>query len=284
MRTGCEGSGRGPPTGIWGGRGPAGRGGAATPGRADIGGRGGCPGVAPPPGRAGDGGAAGRALFGASLGAVRGAGDVGNGGIGVVGRCSSIRRRSVGGTTRPGVGTFAGGSTRGAGATGGSGVVATTGATGGGGAATTGGGSGGTSTTGAGGAASTTTGAGISSTGGGTSIGSTTSIGASATGDGVAVAGFAVLTRRGGGSDGPAGLAGSAFFPGGAPFLPLAAGASAKMSPLGSEMLRSRASRSTNCRATTSSIVLDALLASMPRRLRSEATSWLEVPSSSATL
>ena len=32
---------------------------------------------------------------------------VGSGGVGVVGRCSSIRRRSVGGTMRPGVGAFA---------------------------------------------------------------------------------------------------------------------------------------------------------------------------------
>jgi hypothetical protein len=47
-------------------------------------------------------------------------------------------------------------------------------------------------------------------------------------------------------------------------FLPLAGGPSAKMSPVGSEMLRWRASRSTNWRATTSSIVLDALFTSMP--------------------
>jgi hypothetical protein len=49
--------------------------------------------------------------------------------------------------------------------------------------------------------------------------------------------------------------------------------------------LRSRASRSTNCRATTSSIVLEALFTSMPARCLSSAMiSWLEVPSSSATL
>src|SRR5205809_5161329 len=40
----------------------------------------------------------------------------------------------------------------------------------------------------------------------------------------------------------------------GAPFLPLTTGASANMSPDGSEMLRCRARRSTNWRATTSSI------------------------------
>ena len=45
---------------------------------------------------------------------------------------------------------------------------------------------------------------------------------------------------------------------------PLATGVSAKMSPVGSVMLRCRARRSTNWRATTSSIVLDALLTSMP--------------------
>jgi len=36
------------------------------------------------------------------------------------------------------------------------------------------------------------------------------------------------------------------------------------MSPPGSEMLRCRATRSTNERATTSSIVLEALFSSMP--------------------
>jgi len=47
---------------------------------------------------------------------------------------------------------------------------------------------------------------------------------------------------------------------------PFAAGAgcSANMSPPGNEMLRCRATRSTNERATTSSIVLDALFSSMP--------------------
>ena len=43
---------------------------------------------------------------------TRGVGDVGKGGVGVVGRCSSMRRRSVGGTTRPGVGGFGAGARR----------------------------------------------------------------------------------------------------------------------------------------------------------------------------
>jgi hypothetical protein len=58
---------------------------------------------------------AGRSVRGAAgRGTTRGAGVVGRGGVGVVGRCSSIRRRSVGGTTRPGVTVgFAGGVSRG---------------------------------------------------------------------------------------------------------------------------------------------------------------------------
>jgi hypothetical protein len=73
-----------------------------------------------------------------------------------------------------------------------------------------------------------------------------------------------VFTRRGGGSTGAAGFGGSAAFLAGAGFLPLTAGVSANMSPPGSAMLRCRARRSTNCRPTTSSIVLDALFTSMP--------------------
>ena len=48
----------------------------------------------------------GRSVFG--RGAIRGAGEVGSGNGGVVGRCSSMRSRKVGGTTRPemGVATF----------------------------------------------------------------------------------------------------------------------------------------------------------------------------------
>jgi hypothetical protein len=50
-------------------------------------------------------------------------------------------------------------------------------------------------------------------------------------------------------------------------------------------MPRSRASLSTNCLATTSSMVLDALFSSMPcARLSSASTSWLLVFNSSATL
>jgi len=75
-----------------------------------------------------------------------------------------------------------------------------------------------------------------------------------------------VFTNRGGPRTGAAGLGGSAFFGAGAFFAPLLAGVgvSANMSPLGSEMPRCRAMRSTNDRATTSSMVLDALFNSMP--------------------
>jgi hypothetical protein len=45
---------------------------------------------------------------------------------------------------------------------------------------------------------------------------------------------------------------------------PFTIGVSAKMSPVGSVILRWRDNRSTNCRATTSSIVLEALFTSMP--------------------
>jgi hypothetical protein len=75
--------------------------------------------------------------------------------------------------------------------------------------------------------------------------------------------GFAVLTRRGGGSDGVAGRCGSGFF--GCGLRPrTATGVSANDALDGMGMFRCRAIRSTNCRATTSSIVLDALLTSMP--------------------
>ena len=80
-------------------------------------------------------------------------------------------------------------------------------------------------------------------------------------------AGLTTLTRRGGPSTGAAGFGGSAFFATGAFFPPpfaAGAGCSANMSPPGNEMLRCRATRSTNERATTSSIVLDALFSSMP--------------------
>jgi hypothetical protein len=97
--------------------------------------------------------------------------------------------------------------------------------------------------------------------------------------------GLTVLTSRGGGSAGPAGRAGSAALPAG--FLPFtgAAVSSNIFEAGGNDTPRSRASRSTNCRATTSSMVLEALLTSMPARCLSSAiTSWLEVLSSSATL
>jgi hypothetical protein len=94
---------------------------------------------------------------------------------------------------------------------------------------------------------------------------------------------LADLTSRGGGSFGFAGMTGAAvFFP---PRFPRPLLVSANILPLGSAMSRFRARRSTNCRATTSSMVLDALLTSMPwSRFNSAATSWLVVPSNSATL
>jgi hypothetical protein len=52
----------------------------------------------------------GRSVFG--RGAIRGAGEVGSGGVGVVGRCSSMRSRKVGGTTRPGMGLATFGTSR----------------------------------------------------------------------------------------------------------------------------------------------------------------------------
>jgi len=71
------------------------------------------------------------------------------------------------------------------------------------------------------------------------------------------------LTRRGGGSDGAAGFAGSGALPAG--FFPLAAaGASANEAFDGTLSPRCRAMRDTNSRATTSSIVLEALLTSIP--------------------
>ncbi len=110
--------------------------------------------------------------------------------------------------------------------------------------------------------------------------------GASASGGaaGLGASDLAVLTRRGGGSV-EIGFGGSAFLAG-TPLRPLCpAGVSANMSPPGRAMLRCLASLSTNWRATTSSIVLDALRTSMPwSRFSSATTSWLVVPSNSATL
>jgi hypothetical protein len=213
---------------------------------------------------------------------MRGTGDVGSGGVGVVGRCSSMRSRKVGGTTRP-VGVVFGGGATGAAATArGSASSALVGA----GVSTAGslGAAMATAISVAGGASTggaTTDGATSAATGSGTAGGSS-STGSSVTGTG---AGLAVFTRRGGGSTGAAGLGGSGAFFAGALFLPLTTGVSAKMSPPGREIFRCRASRSTNWRATTSSIVLEALFTSIPwSRLSSAVTSWLVVPSSSATL
>ncbi len=97
--------------------------------------------------------------------------------------------------------------------------------------------------------------------------------------------GLTALTSRGGPSAGAAGLAGSGALA--ATFLPLVrlAGASANIAPLGSVTSSWRDTRSANWRATTSSIVLDALLTSIPwSRLRSSTTLWLGMPRSSATL
>ena len=88
---------------------------------------------------------------------------------------------------------------------------------------------------------------------------------ASGSGAIAAATGLAVFTSRGGGNTGAVGFGGSgAFLAVAGLFLPLATGVSAKMSPVGSWMLRCLARRSTNWRATTSSIVLDALFTSMP--------------------
>ena len=201
---------------------------------------------------------------------------MGSGGVGVVGGCCSMRRRKVGGTTRPGAdgladgsATTAGGTPRSTSVSGGEGTSAVA-------STWTGAAAGASSTTGGGGSA------GVSSTGSGSSSGAG---GASASTGGVGAGGLTVLTRRGGGRAGAAGLSGSGAFRAGADFLPFPTGVSAKMSPVGKAILRCRARRSTNWRPTTSSIVLDALFTSMPwSRLSSADTSWLVVPNSSATL
>lgn len=109
----------------------------------------------------------------------------------------------------------------------------------------------------------TSIGAGAGGSGAATETGSGSATGAGA--GAAATGGFAVFTSRGGGSVGAAGFGGSGAFFAGAPFLPLAAaGVSAKMSPLGSWTFLCLASRSTNWRATTSSMVLDALFTSIP--------------------
>ena len=272
VRTGCDGSGRGPPNMP----GVVGRGGA-------YGARGAWP---APPGRVGDGvrpvaGVAGLAPAAGGVGGctIRGcvtcgrfAGASGRAGCGVL-PGSSMRSRIVGGTNRPDGPD--GGATDAAAATGvgGSSIVSsTTGGSsiwGGSGTITTGGAS---STTTGGGGSTSITGGGAATTATGTSTGScSTSGGGGGAAAGAAVSagtcGLSVLTRRGGPRTGAAGLAGSAFFGAGAFFAVVLAGmtpCSANMSPPGSEMLRCRASRSTNERATTSSIVLEALFSSIP--------------------
>lgn len=216
-------------------------------------------------------------------------------------RGSSTRSRSVGGTIRPGVGTGFGGTTgAGAGASSAAGGASTAAAvaggasTGGGGAAAMAGGGGAAAIGGAG--AGSTTGAGAAGSGSGAGDGcgvgcSATAAAGSAAGDGAGVstggaAGFAVLTRRGAGMAGAAGFAGSGALP---PFLnvPREAGAdvSVRAELEGTLRPRCRACFETNSRATTSSIVLDALLTSMPCSFfRSVMTSWLERLSNSATL
>ena len=100
--------------------------------------------------------------------------------------------------------------------------------------------------------------------------------------------GLAVFTSRGAGIMGAAGLAGSgALPPPGFLKPPRCAGpaVSANDALDGTFRLRWRACLLTNSRATTSSIVLDALLTSMPCSFfRSAMTSWLERLRSSATL
>ncbi len=189
---------------------------------------------------------------------------------------SSIRSRSVGGTNRPcAVAGSDVGSSTGKGSNGGAG-----------GSGITSGGSTKAADAGAGSAATRGAGTGGSSIRCSTSTGGSSSTSAGASGAGAGGAGgLTVLTRRGGPSTGAEGFGGSAFFAG-APFFPPLAGTgvSANMSPPGSAMLRCRATRSTKERATTSSIVLEALFSSMPwSRLSNASTSWLVEPSSSAT-
>jgi len=97
------------------------------------------------------------------------------------------------------------------------------------------------------------------------------------------VGGLTALTSRGR-RTGAAAFGGS----GALPVLPagfLATVWSANIAPCGSEILRFRAWRSTNCLATISSIELDALFTSMPVSFLSRSmASWLARPSSSATL
>ncbi len=139
------------------------------------------------------------------------------------------------------------------------------------------------------GIASTGRGAGGAGGGGGatstTGASSSASSGSASPSPSSAACGRIVFTRRGGGSAGAAGFGGSGFLAVAAGFFVFDGGASTKMSPVGTAMPRWRARRSTKDRATTSSIELEAVFTSMPwSRLSSATTSWLVVPSSSATL
>jgi hypothetical protein len=185
---------------------------------------------------------------------------------------SSTRKRIVGGTTRPvgggmtgrgGAGAVGGAAATGCAACGSSaGSVASAAITGSGsgsGAATGSGTFTGSAARGGAGSGSAAGGAGGGTTGSAAAAGGTSASGAGAGG----AAGFADFTNRGGGSVGTAGLAGSGALPAGLrPFA--ATGVSAKDALVGKAILRWRARRSTNWRATTSSIVLEALFTSIP--------------------
>jgi len=113
------------------------------------------------------------------------------------------------------------------------------------------------------GGSSTGSNSGSTTGGGGAGGGTSTASGAAGGAATTSAGGFADLTRRGGGSEGAAGLAGSGALPAG--FFPFAvAGVSANDAFEGTLSPRWRARRDTNSRATTSSIVLDALFTSMP--------------------
>jgi len=117
------------------------------------------------------------------------------------------------------------------------------------------------------------------SAGASTGAGSTTSAASSGSASGTTLG---ALTSRGGPNLGR--IAGSEAL---ALFLPFPDDAAfcANRGPVGRLTSRSRANRSANCRATISSMVLEALFTSMPcSRLRRSMTSWLGMPSTSATL
>ena len=209
----------------------------------------------------------------------------------------STRRRIVDGTTRPvgnidllAVGGDGSGSRTGvfgglaifslAGFVWGS--VATTGASGSAGVSGSGDGSGAVS-----GAASTAGSGSIAvtvSTGGGT--GTTVASGSAGTSSSVfGGATLGDLTSRGGPSLGR--IAGSGRGERFAPFRLVLeeAGLFENSGPVGRFTSRSRATRSANCLATISSMVLEALFTSMPcSRLSRSMISWLGIPSTSATL